>query len=69
MGVILDVTDLHIEFHDHGYPEVAVEDFDGDVAGLGEAAVHEAIVRRESGRDAHGGKHRQNQQERKDTFH
>ena len=28
MGVILDVTDLHIEFHDHGYPEVAVEDFD-----------------------------------------
>ena len=28
MGVILDVTDLHIEFHDHGFPEVAVEDFD-----------------------------------------
>ena len=39
MGVILDVTDLHIEFHDHGYPEVAVEDFDlmleeGEIVGI-----------------------------------
>ncbi len=28
MEIILDVTDLHIEFHDHESPEVAVEDFD-----------------------------------------
>ena len=28
MEIILDVTDLHIEFHDHDAPEVAVEDFD-----------------------------------------
>jgi len=39
MGVILDVTDLHIEFHDHGFPEVAVEDFDlmleeGEIVGI-----------------------------------
>ena len=28
MGIILDVTDLHIEFHDSDSPETAVEDFD-----------------------------------------
>lgn len=37
--VILDVTDLHIEFHDHDVPEVAVEDFDlmlgkGEIIGI-----------------------------------
>ena len=26
--VILEVRDLHLEFHDHDRPEVAVEDFD-----------------------------------------
>ena len=26
--VILEVRDLHIEFHDHDKPETAVEDFD-----------------------------------------
>ena len=39
MGVILDVTDLHIEFHDHDAPETAVEDFDlmlgkGEIVGI-----------------------------------
>ena len=39
MEIILDVTDLHIEFHDHGFPEVAVEDFDlmlgkGEIVGI-----------------------------------
>ena len=28
MGVILDVSDLHIEFHDHEKPETVVHDFD-----------------------------------------
>ena len=37
--IILDVTDLHIEFHDHDVPEVAVEDFDlmlgkGEIVGI-----------------------------------
>ena len=37
--IILDVTDLHIEFHDHDLPEVAVEDFDlmlgkGEIVGI-----------------------------------
>lgn len=37
--IILDVTDLHIEFHDHDQPEVAVEDFDlmlgkGEIVGI-----------------------------------
>ena len=39
MEIILDVTDLHIEFHDHETPEVAVEDFDlmlgeGEIVGI-----------------------------------
>jgi ABC-type dipeptide/oligopeptide/nickel transport system ATPase component len=39
MEIILDVTDLHIEFHDHDTPEVAVEDFDlmlgkGEIVGI-----------------------------------
>lgn len=39
MEIILDVTDLHIEFHDHDQPEVAVEDFDlmlgrGEIVGI-----------------------------------
>ena len=39
MGIILDVTDLHIEFHDHDAPETAVEDFDlmlgkGEIVGI-----------------------------------
>lgn len=39
MEIILDVTDLHIEFHDHESPEVAVEDFDlmlgkGEIVGI-----------------------------------
>ena len=39
MEIILDVTDLHIEFHDHDVPEVAVEDFDlmlgkGEIVGI-----------------------------------
>lgn len=39
MGIILDVTDLHIEFHDHEAPETAVEDFDlmlgkGEIVGI-----------------------------------
>ncbi len=39
MEIILDVTDLHIEFHDHDLPEVAVEDFDlmlgkGEIVGI-----------------------------------
>ena len=37
--VILTVKDLHIEFHDHGQPETAVEDFDltlraGEIVGI-----------------------------------
>lgn len=37
--IILDVTDLHIEFHDHDLPETAVEDFDlmlgkGEIVGI-----------------------------------
>ena len=37
--VILEVRDLHLEFHDHGRPEVAVEDFDlelrrGEIVGI-----------------------------------
>ena len=39
MEIILDVTDLHIEFHDHDAPETAVEDFDlmlgkGEIVGI-----------------------------------
>ena len=39
MEIILDVTDLHIEFHDHALPETAVEDFDlmlgkGEIVGI-----------------------------------
>ena len=39
MDVILDVTDLHIEFHDHDSPETVVEDFDlmlekGEIVGI-----------------------------------
>ncbi len=39
MEIILDVTDLHIEFHDHNLPETAVEDFDlmlgaGEIVGI-----------------------------------
>ncbi len=39
MGVILDVSDLHIEFHDHESPETVVEDFDlmleeGEIVGI-----------------------------------
>ncbi len=39
MGIILDVTDLHIEFHDHDVPETVVEDFDlmleeGEIVGI-----------------------------------
>ena len=39
MGIILDVTDLHIEFHDHDEPETVVEDFDlmleeGEIVGI-----------------------------------
>ncbi|WP_035769536.1 ABC transporter ATP-binding protein, partial [Butyrivibrio sp. NC2002] len=39
MGIILDVTDLHIEFHDHDLPETVVEDFDlmleeGEIVGI-----------------------------------
>jgi peptide/nickel transport system ATP-binding protein len=39
MEVILDVTDLHIEFHDHDKPETVVEDFDlmlekGEIVGI-----------------------------------
>ena len=39
MGVILDVSDLHIEFHDHEKPETVVHDFDlmleeGEIVGL-----------------------------------
>lgn len=39
MEIILDVTDLHIEFHDHDLPEVAVWDFDlmlgkGEIIGI-----------------------------------
>ena len=39
MDVILDVTDLHIEFHDHSLPETVVEDFDlmlekGEIVGI-----------------------------------
>ncbi len=39
MEIILDVTDLHIEFHDHDLPETAVEDFDlmlgkGEIVGI-----------------------------------
>ena len=39
MGIILDVTDLHIEFHDSDSPETAVEDFDlmladGEIVGI-----------------------------------
>ncbi len=39
MGIILDVTDLHIEFYDHETPEVAVNDFDlmlgkGEIVGI-----------------------------------
>ncbi|WP_051656701.1 ABC transporter ATP-binding protein [Butyrivibrio sp. AE3004] len=38
-NVILDVTDLHIEFHDHDQPETVVEDFDlmleaGEIVGI-----------------------------------
>ena len=38
-NVILDVTDLHIEFHDHDRPETVVEDFDlmleeGEIVGI-----------------------------------
>ncbi len=38
-NVILDVTDLHIEFHDHDKPETVVEDFDlmleaGEIVGI-----------------------------------
>jgi len=37
--VILSVSDLHIEFHDHASPEVAVDDFDlelseGEIVGI-----------------------------------
>ncbi len=39
MEIILDVTDLHIEFHDHELPETVVEDFDlmlgkGEIVGI-----------------------------------
>ena len=39
MEIILDVTDLHIEFHDHDKPETVVEDFDlmlekGEIVGI-----------------------------------
>lgn len=39
MEIILDVTDLHIEFHDSDSPETAVEDFDlmlaaGEIVGI-----------------------------------
>ncbi len=39
MEIILDVTDLHIEFHDTDVPQVAVEDFDlmlgeGEIVGI-----------------------------------
>ncbi len=39
MEIILDVTDLHIEFHDNAEPTVAVEDFDlmlgkGEIVGI-----------------------------------
>ena len=39
MEIILDVTDLHIEFHDHDLPETVVEDFDlmlgkGEIVGI-----------------------------------
>ncbi|SFC81115.1 ABC transporter ATP-binding protein [Butyrivibrio sp. YAB3001] len=39
MEIILDVTDLHIEFHDSDQPETAVEDFDlmlgkGEIVGI-----------------------------------
>ena len=39
MGIILDVTDLHIEFHDHDLPETVVHDFDlmleeGEIVGI-----------------------------------
>ena len=39
MEIILDVTDLHIEFHDHKQPQTAVEDFDlelskGEIVGI-----------------------------------
>ncbi len=39
MEIVLDVTDLHIEFHDYDLPEVAVEDFDlmlgkGEIVGI-----------------------------------
>ena len=39
MEIILDVTDLHIEFNDHDTPEVAVNDFDlmlgkGEIVGI-----------------------------------
>ncbi len=38
-NIILDVTDLHIEFHDHDQPETVVEDFDlmleeGEIVGI-----------------------------------
>lgn len=38
-NIILDVTDLHIEFHDHDKPETVVEDFDlmleaGEIVGI-----------------------------------
>ncbi len=39
MEIILDVVDLHIEFHDHDRPETVVEDFDlmlekGEIVGI-----------------------------------
>ena len=42
MEVILDVTDLHIEFHDHDKPETVVEDFDLMLE-KGEISYEEAI--------------------------
>ena len=49
MEIILDVTDLHIEFHDHDAPEVAVEDFDlmlgkGEIGGIvGESGSRKSL--------------------------
>ena len=50
MGIILDVTDLHIEFHDHDAPETAVEDFDlmlakGEIVGIvGESGSGKSVT-------------------------
>ncbi len=48
---------------------VAVVDFHGDVTGLGELAVHKAIVSRRGRDDAHREHHRQSQNQSQDTFH